>query len=121
MYNTPEMPQTSLAVNASYEAETLETKIERMISNKEPLEGDHPAPIIFTERKDGVGAAYNIRTDRFELAIEAADKIAKSYSARREERNKLGEKKDETGAKKDGGEGKKPDGGAEPIQAKPTN
>ena len=32
-------------------------------------------PIIYTEKKDGVLPAYNIRTDRFDLAIDAFDKI----------------------------------------------
>ena len=44
------------------------------------------APELFTERKEGVRASTNIRTDRWEIAIEATDKIAKSYEARREER-----------------------------------
>ena len=35
-------------------------------------------PIIFTEKKDGVLPAYNIRTDRFDIALEAMDKIGKS-------------------------------------------
>lgn len=79
----------------------LEQKIERMISNKEPIKDG--APLIYTERKEGVRASTNIRTDRFEVAIEGMDKVAKSYQARREERAK--------------GPEKKGDGGAEPIQA----
>lgn len=80
--------QTQLKVNEHYVGETIEKKIERMISNKEPLTGDG-APPIYTERKDGVIPAYNIRTDRFEIAIEAGDKIAGSYRARREETGKV--------------------------------
>ncbi len=116
MYTIPHFPRTTITETTDYEAEHLETKIERKISNKEPVEGDHPAPIIFTERKDGVHAAYNIRTDRFEIAIDAADKIAKSYSARREERGKAAGTDGKPAGKNEG----KGDGGAEPIQAKPT-
>ena len=32
-------------------------------------------PTIYTEKKDGVLPEYDIRTDRFEVAIEAMDKI----------------------------------------------
>lgn len=75
---------TILDINQSVEGETLETKIERIVNNNEPVK--EGAPIIFTERKEGIRPSTNIRTDRFEVAIEAADKIAKSYMARREER-----------------------------------
>ena len=44
------------------EGERLEMKIKRMMANKEPIVDG--APEIFTEAKDGVLAAYNIRTDR---------------------------------------------------------
>lgn len=57
----------------TYEAESIETKVARILQNKEPITDG--APIIFTEKKDGVLPAYNIRTDRFDIAIEAKDKI----------------------------------------------
>ena len=58
------------------EGETIETKVARITQNKEPITDS--APIIFTEKKDGVLPAYNIRTDRFDIALEAMDKIGKS-------------------------------------------
>ena len=58
------------------EGETIETKVARIIQNKEPITDG--APIIFTEKKDGVLPAYNIRTDRFDIALDAMDKIGKS-------------------------------------------
>jgi hypothetical protein len=45
--------------------------MERILSNKEPITDG--APEIFTDKKDGVGAEYNVRTDRWELATEAMD------------------------------------------------
>lgn len=69
--------------NVSYEGEPLENKIRRILDNKEPITDS--APIIYTERKDGVMPAYNIRTDRFEIAIEAMDKVAKSKLSKREQ------------------------------------
>lgn len=58
------------------EGETIETKVARIIQNKEPITDG--APIIFTEKKDGVLPAYNIRTDRFDIALDAMDKIGRS-------------------------------------------
>jgi hypothetical protein len=56
-----------------YEGETIEEKVARIVQTKEPI--TDTAPIIYTEKKDGVLPAYNIRTDRFDLAIDAYDKI----------------------------------------------
>lgn len=68
----------------SVEGETIEQQVERLVTNNEPVEGQ--APLIYTERKEGIRAETNIRTDRWEIAIEAMDKVAASYKARREER-----------------------------------
>ena len=73
----------------SYEEQTIEKKIEKIMSSKEPIE--ETAPIIYTERKKGVQPEYNIRTDRFEIALEAMDKVSSSHKAQREERMKQSE------------------------------
>lgn len=80
------MRRSQLKANTSTEGETIEQKVERVVNNKEPL-GDG-SPLIYTERKDGVKASFNVRTDKREIAIEASEKIAKSYLARRDERQK---------------------------------
>ena len=77
---------TDLITNTSVEGETIEMKIERITVNREPITDG--APLIYTERKEGVLAGYDIRTDRFEIAIEAMDKVSKSNQAKREERIK---------------------------------
>ncbi len=64
------------------EGEPIEHKIERIVSNKEPITDG--APSIFTERKEGVISAYNIRTDRWEIASEAMDKVSGSVQAKRD-------------------------------------
>lgn len=89
MYKIPKMHETQLKVNTSVQGETLEMKIHRIVNNKEPIKDG--APLIYTERKEGIRKSTNIRTDRFEVAIEASDKIAKSYKARREEKAKATE------------------------------
>ena len=55
------------------EGERLELKIDRMTQNNEPI-GDS-APLIYTPRKDGVIAAYDIRTDKWDIALEAMEKV----------------------------------------------
>ena len=78
--------KTLFKINDSYEGVTIEQKIEKIMNAKEPI--DETAPIIYTERKKGVQAEYNIRTDRFEVALEAMDKVSASYQAKREQRIK---------------------------------
>lgn len=67
-----------------YEGEDIETKVARVIDNKEPIE--QISPIIYTERKDGVLPQYDIRTDRFEVAQTAMDKVSKMRITKRMER-----------------------------------
>lgn len=55
------------------EGERLELKIDRMTQNNEPI-GDS-APLIYTARKDGVIAAYDIRTDKWDIALDAMEKV----------------------------------------------
>ena len=64
-----------------YEGETIEKKVARITLTNEPI--TDTAPIIYTEKKDGVLPAYNIRTDRFDLAIDAMDKIEKERIAKK--------------------------------------
>ena len=88
MYKAPVIERSSIKSNTSTEGETLEDKIDRFVNNKETIT-DQGSPMIYMERSEGINKAYNFRTDRFEVAIEAMDKVAKSYAARREERGKL--------------------------------
>lgn len=55
------------------EGERLELKIDRMTQNNEPI-GDS-VPLIYTPRKDGVIAAYDIRTDKWDIALDAMEKV----------------------------------------------
>lgn len=65
---------TTIVLNASVEGEPIEHKIERILNNGEPITDG--SPLIYTERKDGVLAGYDIRTDRFDVAIDAMEKVA---------------------------------------------
>lgn len=71
--------KTQLTRVPTFEGETLEQKVRRIVSNNEPI--NDGAPEIYTERKDGVLPAYNIRTDRWEIAASAMDNIERSKQA----------------------------------------
>lgn len=75
--------KTQIELNDSVEGETIEEKVMRITENNEPITDG--APIIFTDRRDGVLPAYDVRTDRFEIAIEGMDYVAKSNFARRKD------------------------------------
>lgn len=79
--------KTSLRRNESTEGEPIEIKVERMEQNKEQI--NNKAPLIYMERKEGINQAYNPRADWQEIAIDATDKIAKSYRNRRDPQMKV--------------------------------
>jgi len=82
MYQKPQYFSTSLQGEEREEGETIENKMERVLTNNEPIKDG--APIIYTKRSDGVNPGYNIRTDRFELAAEAMDVVTASKLAQRD-------------------------------------
>lgn len=84
MYKIPIMSKSSILNDKVFpEGEILERKIERLTQNGEPLE-EPSRPLIYTERKEGVIDAYNIRADKWEIATEASNRISRSFEARRE-------------------------------------
>lgn len=64
------------------EGELIEEKVARLTQEKSPI--NDGAPIIYTERKDGVLPAYDIRTDRWEIAQKAMEINQKAISAKRQ-------------------------------------
>ncbi len=89
MYKYRPTSKTMLRSVEKVEGEMIEQKIERILDNKEPIKDG--APEIFTERKEGVLSAYNIRTDRWEIASSGMDIVQKSIQAKREEKAKTKE------------------------------
>lgn len=85
-YNIKPYTKSIITRNNSTLGETIEQKVRRITTQKEPIKDG--APPIFTERKDGVRAETNIRTDRFEIAIDAMDKYQSSITAQRKSREK---------------------------------
>ncbi len=74
----------------TYEAEPREVKLRKIINGEASSMEDGVFPTIYTEKKDGVRPEYDIRTDRFEVAIDAMDKINQSTA------NQIAKNKGET-------------------------
>lgn len=83
--------------NLTYQAEPREVKLRKIISGESSNMEDGVFPTIYTEKKDGVLPEYDIRTDRFEVAIDAMDKINQSVA------NQVAKSRGETEAVKDFG------------------
>ena len=73
MYKTNAVNKTSIQVRNVTEGETIEEKMRRVVNNSEPITDG--APLVYTDRKDGVLPQYDIRTDRWDVAIDAMDKV----------------------------------------------
>lgn len=116
MYTRNLLNITGFNVNTSYEGETIEKKINRIVNNKEPIKDG--APLIYTDRREGTQPQYDIRTDRFELATEAMDYITKSKLTTRDNYHKERTEKEKAekniGDKAKEGMNKENIGGAEP-------
>lgn len=87
----------------AYQAEPREVKLRKIISGEANNMEDGVFPTIYTEKKDGVQPEFDIRTDRFEIAIDAMDKINQSAA------NQIAKSRGETEAVKDFGTGVKTD------------
>ena len=69
------------------EGESIENKVQRITENNEPITDG--APIIYTNRDDGVLPAYNIRTDRWEVAQAAMEAVNQANLAKSKNYGKI--------------------------------
>ena len=89
--------------NLTYQADPREVKLRKIINGETNNMEDGVFPTIYTEKKDEVQPEFDIRTDRFEVAIDAIDKFNQSAA------NQIAKNKGETEAVKDFGTGVKTD------------
>lgn len=68
---------------------SLEQKLRRRLMNGEPIQAE--ADLIFQDRDSGVNPGCDPRTDRFDVALEAADRISKSELAQRDDKVEIPE------------------------------
>lgn len=59
---------------ADKECETITEKVARITENNEPISDG--VQMIYTPRKDGVMKQFNIRTDKWDIAQEAMERVA---------------------------------------------
>lgn len=83
-YKRKPYKRTSISNPSTLVAETIEETMVRVIEGNETIDGEKE--LIYSERKHGVLAGYNMRTDKFEIAVEATTVIAKSEIAERKAR-----------------------------------
>lgn len=94
------IPTTSMEVNETYEGVSIEEKI-RMKLDGVATEGadiDDSIPIIYTDKSAGVMAETDIRTDRFEVARVAMEKMQYAEAQKAAKRAKTQEPPEEESA-----------------------
>lgn len=72
--------------------ESLEEMLRRLTANKEPIPEN--VPPIFTPQEDGIIPDYDIRSDRFDVAMDAQDKFSRSKIAQGAEKPDITESED---------------------------
>lgn len=82
MYRKQQTAAHTLTGIKCYLGESIERKVARVLSNKEAIKDN--APLIYTDRADGVLPDYDIRTDKYEHLVEGHDALAKSKRAKRD-------------------------------------
>lgn len=75
--------------------ESIEEMLRRLTINKEPIPDN--VPPIYTPMEEGVIGDYDIRKDRFDIAIQATDKFAASDAAKGAEKGQEEIQTDESG------------------------
>lgn len=74
-------PHSRIQTKITREGQSIEEYLRKAVSSKEPIKAT--AKVTYNDRKDGVLPQHDIRTDRFEVALMATDKIhASSFAAR---------------------------------------
>lgn len=77
-----------IKTNYKYQiGESIENKVRRITENNEPITDG--APIIYTNRDDGVLPAYNIRTDRWDVAQAAMEAVNQANLAKSKNYGKI--------------------------------
>lgn len=70
MYRKIEYKNSGLSGVQLYQAKSIEREMEEIITQKKPIE--NAAPLMYTEKKDGVIEDFDIRTDKWEAMQRAA-------------------------------------------------
>lgn len=94
MFKKNKHQTTDLQVNESVVAESIELRVKRLLNNKEPIQNE--ATLQYTSAKDGVRPEHDIRTDKWEIAVEQMDKVIQMKHTKRKAEDTDTDKKDVT-------------------------
>lgn len=61
----------------------MEMKVRRIMESDEPITDS--APLIYSERRDGVDPWTDVRTDRFDLALDHTNAVTQKQLLKRQE------------------------------------
>lgn len=75
--------KTRLHVNESVEGQSIEDKMRNVTLSGEPI--DNAAPLIYTDKKDGALPQYDVRADRWDIALETTDRVTRANIAKSQE------------------------------------
>lgn len=84
--------KSQLEINESVEGDTMEIQMERILNNGE-MESLEQKELKYTNPEDGIIAITDIRSDKFDMAIEQNEKILEDQRGRLEEKRKDREEK----------------------------
>ncbi|AXH74752.1 MAG: hypothetical protein [Microviridae sp.] len=90
IYSIKARSKTRMQGRETYEGETLESKIARMLEDNDPI--TEISERIYGTREEGVIPSTNIRSDRWDAAVDAMDAANQSKIARREAKREKAEK-----------------------------
>lgn len=95
MYQIQPRTKTTIARTERGVGETIEQKVARLRNNEEPITDS--TRLIYTDYKDGVRPEFDIRTDKWEIAMMERDKTVRNQTAKI--KGAMEEEEPETGVK----------------------
>lgn len=100
--------KTTINVNKSVEGESIELKIRRITLNREPITDG--AELVYTERKNGVDPATDVRTDKWAIAVDAMETVHQTKQGLIKEKMKTPEIKEQERIAKEAAKNMKSEG-----------
>ncbi len=87
MYKFKKPRKSSLKSVKNVQGEPIEHKVKRIVENGESIKDG--APELYPDRSEGVLQGSNVRTDRWEVAVDAMDAVSRSVKAKRDYKPKM--------------------------------
>lgn len=85
--NLVKLPFNDISVLGD-EGISIEQQLRDLVNNETSVGITETSPTIYTERKDGVMPEYNIRADKWDIAMEAMSKVSGHWRTERADRLK---------------------------------